>query len=323
MPGTVVLRLDRLTLDYGNRRAIDGLTLDCKAGEIVGLLGPNGSGKSTTMALAAGVLVPLSGTVEINGLSPRRHRTTYAKHVGYVPQEIALYEELTLKDNLFFFGGLFGIHGKKLQDRARQITELVGLSDRYDSRVCSLSGGMQRRVNLACALIHEPTVILLDEPTAALDPSSRQLLYETLHRLRCNGRTILFTTHHMDEAEHWCDRIAILHQGRLQALGRPDELGRQSRRMIVEGKLWEEISESIEASIRERLSADIAFNLDGRSFELVASDAEAIGYSLTVMQAEGAEVESFRTQCSRLEDLCAGSRNSDRSADPGFLVGGS
>ncbi|WP_020471084.1 ABC transporter ATP-binding protein [Zavarzinella formosa] len=319
MTGLATLRLENVSVCYGPRRAVDGLTLEVRPGEIVGLLGPNGSGKSTTMAVAAGALDPRGGRVEINGLNPWKHRTEYAKLIGYVPQEIALYDELNVRDNLCFFGRLFGIRGRLLNERAEAAAELVGLTDRYRSRLSTLSGGMQRRVNLACALIHEPAVILLDEPAAALDPDSRQMLYETLNNLRAAGRSILFTTHHLDEAEQWCDRIAVLQQGRLLAVGRPEELRQRTGRMVIVGRLRDELSEIAEATIRDRLSFDTELTLDGRSFELVGADAEAIGYGLAVLQAEGADVESFRTPATRLEQLC---QSHSDSAIPAVLAGG-
>lgn len=322
MAGPATLRLLDVTLDYGKRRAVDGLTLEARPGEILGLLGPNGSGKSTTMAIAAGVLEPRSGRVEINELTPRRDRIEYARQIGYVPQEIALYEELTVRDNLCFFGRLFGIRGKLLEQRATDAAELVGLADRRACRVGTLSGGMQRRVNLACALIHEPAVILLDEPAAALDPTSRQLLYETLSRLRAAGRAILFTTHHFDEAEQWCDRVAVLQQGRLRSMGRPGELAPRARRMVVTGKLRDDLADPVEMAIRDRLSADTELMLDGRTFELDAADAEAIGYALAVLQTEGAEIESFRTPCSRLEELCPGESDTNLPSLPAVLARG-
>lgn len=297
------LQLSDVTVEYGQRIAVDSLSFEVAPGEILGLLGPNGSGKSTTMAVCAGVLQPRQGRVTINGLEPIRQRREYTKHVGFVPQEIALYEELTIADNLRFFGRLFGVYGRSLTSRVEAAAELVCLADRLNSRVSTLSGGMQRRVNLACALIHEPLVILLDEPTAALDPTSRQLLYETLGRLRSAGRAILFTTHHLDEAEQWCDRIAIIRQGKLIAIGRPDEIGPRTNRLTMIGRLREEISEALEVSIRAKLADSTEFHLDGRSFEISAIDAEMLGFSLAILHAEGADVESFRTPTTRLEQL--------------------
>jgi ABC-2 type transport system ATP-binding protein len=216
---------------------------------------------------------------------------------------------------------LFGVYGRLLNTRIEMAAELVDLTDRLHSRVQTLSGGMQRRVNLACALIHEPTVILLDEPTAALDPTSRQLLYETLGRLRSAGRAILFTTHHLDEAEQWCDRMAIIRQGSLVAIGRTDEIGLKQARMQLIGRLREELSEATEVQIRRKLPESTDFSLDGRQFELSAIDAEMLGLALAVLHSEGADIESFRTPTTRLEQLFTGDAPASALTTPALAKG--
>ena len=299
----ITLTLDAVSVRYGRRAAVDQLSLRVFGGEIVGLLGPNGSGKSSTLAVCAGVLDPAAGTVLVNDVSPRRRPAAYARLVGFVPQEIALYEELTAADNLAFFGNLYGLHGRLLQNRVSACLDLVGLSDRARQRVDTLSGGMQRRVNLACALIHEPRVLLLDEPTAALDPASRDSLFETLGRLRAAGRAVLLTTHHLEEAEQWCDRVGVLANGKLVAAGRPEDLGRGQRGAVILGKLRDEIAEEVEQAIRDRLAGGVDFEVTGRTFRLAADDGESLAYALAAMHSEGAEPESFRTPSARLERL--------------------
>jgi ABC-2 type transport system ATP-binding protein len=294
MPPPVTLALDTVRVRYGRRTAVAGLTLRVRGGEVVGLLGPNGSGKSTTLAVCAGVLDPVEGTVTVDGVSPGRDRSGYARRVGFVPQDVALYDELTVADNLTFFGHLYGVHGRVLENRIAAGLDLVGLADRARHRVGTLSGGMQRRVNVACALVHEPAVLLLDEPTAALDPASREDLYQTLAQLRDAGRAILLTTHHLDEAEHWCDRVGVLAGGRLVAEGRPADLARH-RGAVVVGKLRDELPELTERAIRARLPADVDFDVAGRAFRLAAADGESLAYALAAVHGEGAQAESFRT----------------------------
>ncbi len=296
------LSLNSVEVRYGHRVAVDGLSLTVRGGEIVGLLGPNGSGKSSTLAVCAGLLDPASGTVAVNGQSPQRDRIGYAARVGFVPQELALYEELTVEANLTFFGNLYDVRGRTLRNRIAAGLQLVGLADRARHRVGTLSGGMQRRVNVACALVHEPAVLLLDEPTAALDPASRQNLYETLAQLRDAGRAILLTTHHLDEAEHWCDRVAVLSNGRLVAEGRPADLA-QHRSSAIVGRLREELPEHLERAIRVRLSSDVEFDVSNKDFRLTAGDGESLAYALAALIAEGAEPESFRTPAADLDRL--------------------
>ncbi|MGL6097214.1 MAG: ABC transporter ATP-binding protein, partial [Fimbriiglobus sp.] len=207
---TVALALDAVSVRYGPTLAVDGLTLHVNRGEIVGLLGPNGSGKSSTIAAAAGVLDPAAGTVTVDGIARHRNPNGYARRVGLVPQEPALYDELSAVANLRFFGRLYGMSGENLRKRADLALARARLQDRADDRVSTFSGGMKQRLNLACALLHDPAVLLLDEPTAALDPASRDSLFAALHELRDAGHAVLLSTHHLDEAEYGCDRIAVL-----------------------------------------------------------------------------------------------------------------
>ena len=224
MTHSTALLLDSIRVRYGTRLAVDGVSLTVDRGEIVGLLGPNGSGKSTTLAAAAGIIDPFEGTVSIDGVRRDQSANRYAHRVGFVPQEPALYDDLSAEANLQFFGRLYGLHGLTLRDRVNDALFRARLDDRKAARVSTFSGGMKQRLNLAVALLHEPTVILLDEPTAALDPVSRDNLFAVLYDLREQGHAILLTTHHLDEAEHGCDRIAVLEAGKLVACGKPWDL---------------------------------------------------------------------------------------------------
>jgi ABC-2 type transport system ATP-binding protein len=224
MPTPPVLSLHDVTLRYGDTVAVDALSLEVRPGETFGLLGPNGCGKSTTLAAVAGALAPAAGVIRVAGVEERADPLAYRRLVGLVPQELALYEELTAADNLLFFGRLYGLRGRDLLRRAGESLEFVRLADRARHRVRTLSGGMQRRLNLACALLHEPPLLLLDEPTVGIDPGSREAIFASLRRLRDRGTALLFTTHHLEEAEHLCDRVGILDSGRLVALGTLEDL---------------------------------------------------------------------------------------------------
>ena len=208
---------------FGARVAIDDLSLGAQAGETLGLLGPNGAGKSTTIHVITGVLPADAGTVSICGGNGPEDPAA-RRRLGVAPQSIALYPDLTAAENLAFFGRLYGIGPSVLRERVTACLDLAGLSDRRDDRVSTFSGGMQRRLNLACALVHEPDVILLDEPTAGVDPQSRNHLFESVERLKAEGRTILYTTHYMEEAERLCDRVAIIDAGRILAMDTVDAL---------------------------------------------------------------------------------------------------
>ncbi len=211
-----LLTVEDLHFFYGERRALDGLSLTLQAGEVLGLLGPNGAGKSTLIALLTGLLRPAAGRVAVKGEDPR---TAAARAgLGLAPQELALYDDLSARENLRFFGRIQGLRGPRLEQRVRTVLEESGLTERAADRVAGFSGGMKRRLNLAVALLHEPAVLLLDEPTAGVDPQSRLALYELVERQRALGRGVLYATHYMEEAQRLCDRVAIVDHGRLLAL---------------------------------------------------------------------------------------------------------
>lgn len=201
---------------FGPILALDGVSFELSAGETFGLLGPNGAGKSTAINIICGLLRPDSGTATIDGEDP--HDPRVRQRLGVVPQVLAIYDELTAEENLRFAGRMFGFGGSRLRQRTAECLELVGLQDRARSRVSTFSGGMKRRLNLACSLIHHPPVLLLDEPTVGVDPQSRNLLFNTFQELGRNGTTILYTTHYMEEAARLCDRVAILDHGHILAL---------------------------------------------------------------------------------------------------------
>lgn len=202
---------------------MDGLSLEIRRGEVFGLLGPNGAGKSTTIGMCVGVLRPDAGEVSVGEWgSPTR--AAAREHIGLAPQSIALYDNLTARENLSFFGSLYGLKGRVLSERVERLLSTVGLSDRAGSRVGGFSGGMKRRLNLAAALVNDPSLVLLDEPTAGVDPQSRNALFEQVRALKDAGKTVVYTTHYMEEAQRLCDRIAVIERGRLLALGGVDEL---------------------------------------------------------------------------------------------------
>lgn len=229
-----VLTLQDLTVCYGTTRAVDGLCLEVRRGEIFGLLGPNGSGKSTTLAAISGTLTINAGSIHVCGVHPGRQPLLYRCQLGLVPQELAIYEDLSAEDNLLFFGRLYGLGGRELRRRVAEALVFVHLTEQARRPARTYSGGMQRRLNLACALLHHPPLLLLDEPTVGLDIQSRDSIFASLRALRQQGTALVFTTHHMAEAEALCDRIGIMDQGRLIAVGTlPDLLARSA------GQRWD------------------------------------------------------------------------------------
>ncbi len=230
-----VLTLDAVSKSFGPRPAVDGLSLALRPGEVLGLLGPNGAGKSTTIAMAVGLLTPDAGSVRVRGAGPPGGagplvdlgpptRPAARRNLGLCPQAIALYPNLTGAENLKLFGRLAGLSRGEAARRAEELLRLVNLEARGADRVQTYSGGMARRLNIAAALVSRPGVVLLDEPTVGVDPHSRSAIFELVEALRAAGHAVLYTTHYMEEAQRLCDRVAVMDQGRLLALGAVDEL---------------------------------------------------------------------------------------------------
>jgi len=227
---------------YGSRTAVAGVSLDVAAGEIVGLLGPNGAGKSTTVSMLCGLTPPDRGTVTLSGLPVAGEASPAKRRIGLVPQDIALYEDLSAVGNLELFGALYGVK-EGLADRARAALELVGLADRAKALPQTFSGGMKRRLNIACALVHDPDVLLLDEPTVGVDPQSRNAIFDNLETLRSRGKALVYTTHYMEEAERLCDRVVIIDHGKVAASDRKEALlallppGKRTRTVVRDASL--------------------------------------------------------------------------------------
>ena len=211
---------------YGPKAAVSGVTLDVPAGTIVGLLGPNGAGKSTTVAMLCGLTQPDRGTVTLGGDPIGEEASPVKRRIGLVPQDLSLFEDLSTRGNLELFGALYGVKKPLLQQRADAALELVGLTDQAKAKPSTFSGGMKRRLNIACALVHDPDVLLLDEPTVGVDPQSRNAIFDNLETLRDRGKALVYTTHYMEEAERLCDRVVIVDHGKVIASGTPEELGR-------------------------------------------------------------------------------------------------
>src|SRR5947199_6116516 len=223
-----------LTKTFGSFRAVDHLTLSVRRGEIFGLLGPNGSGKTTTINMISGLSVPTSGEVHVIGYDVRRQSRQVRQILGSVPQETALYQELTAWTNMDFHADLFGIPRREKKQRITKLLELVQLLDRKDSRVGTFSGGMKRRLALARALLHDPQLIYLDEPTLGVDVQARRVIWDYILSLRDQGKTVLITTNYLEEAQALCERIAIIDHGKLIAVDTPEHLKQTYGGSVIE-----------------------------------------------------------------------------------------
>ena len=246
MSGEAVIRTEQLRRTFGERVAVDALDLVVRRGEVFGLLGPNGSGKTTTIRILCGLLQPTSGSAEVAGVNVVQHPERVRTRIGYMSQRFGLYEDMTILENLRFYGGLYGIRGAAGTARIRQQLEELDLGARATQMAGTLSGGWKQRLALACATTHRPTLLFLDEPTAGVDPAARQQFWEHIGRLSAEGTTILLTKHYMDEAER-CERLVFLSGGRLIAEGSPAEITAHFGQPTLEA-VFIELQRAVEAA---------------------------------------------------------------------------
>ena len=215
-----------LRKSYGTRAAVVDVSLQVKAGEVLGLLGPNGAGKSTTVGMLCGLIAPDAGSVTLAGAAMSADANAFKRRIGLVPQDLALFEDYSAIANLELFGALYDLPHATMKRRAAEVLALVGLTERARDKPATFSGGMKRRLNIACALVHDPEVLLLDEPTAGVDPQSRNAIFDSLEALKAQGKALIYTTHYMEEAERLADRIVVIDHGRVVASGTQAELAR-------------------------------------------------------------------------------------------------
>jgi ABC-2 type transport system ATP-binding protein len=296
------LTAQHLSKSYGQRQAVADVSLSLNGGEIVGILGPNGAGKSTTIGVLAGLVTADTGSVILNGHSFADNAINLKTNIGLVTQDIALFEDLTARTNLQIFGALYRLQNPTLAKRIDEVLTLVGLQDRADEKVAAFSGGMKRRLNIAAALIHDPSVVLLDEPTVGVDPQSRNAIFDNLRALRSMGKAILYSTHYMEEAEKLCDRVIIIDQGRVVA---NDTVTNLIRLLPVSNLIDVEFA-ALRASQRAALT-DIG-EIDQQDGALtltasVASIADDLPMLLSKIAVIGATVANLSTRRAGLEAL--------------------
>jgi len=247
-----IVKMDQVTKKFGDVTAVDKVSLEIQEGEIFGLLGPNGAGKSTAINMITGLLSIDKGSISIYGKDVRKDKMSTKSCVGIVPQDIAIYEDLTSLENVKFFASLYGLRGEMLEEAALEALEFTGLSEKKNQFPKSFSGGMKRRLNIACAIAHRPKLIIMDEPTVGIDPQSRNHILQSVKKLNEMGSTIIYTSHYMEEVEEICTRIAIMDHGKVIALGTCDELENMiNDKDVVVVTISEPASRVDEKSIRE------------------------------------------------------------------------
>jgi len=220
----IILKTKDLTKKYNNKAVVDGLNLEIRKGEIFGLLGPNGAGKSTTMNMICSIVKPTAGAIELLGKNPWKQKKEVIHKIGYIPQELAIHGNLKAWENVELFTSLYGIKGEALKQSVKESLEYVGLAEKKNEFAKNFSGGMKRRLNIACAIGHNPELLIFDEPTVGIDPQSRNFILEKIKESNKNGSTVIYTSHYMEEIEAICTRIAIMDNGKIIACGTSEEL---------------------------------------------------------------------------------------------------
>jgi ABC-2 type transport system ATP-binding protein len=299
--GEVRIVADRLTKRFGDFVAVNEVSFEAPRGEIMGFLGPNGAGKSTIIRVLCGLLRPSGGRAEVAGVDVARYPERVREKIGYMSQKFSLYSDLSVIENLRFFGGVYGVKGERLAKRLAFAIDMAGLNGREGALVADLSGGWKQRLALGCAVLHEPAILFLDEPTSGVDPTSRRRFWDLIHTLAAEGVCVVITTHYMDEAEY-CNRIALIDGGKLVALGSPSELKRSAIRgeiLLVEGDDPGAMLEALEGAPAARDIAPFGSSLH-IMVDDAARDTPAIEAALTARGLRWSRIEPIKAT---LEDV--------------------
>jgi ABC-2 type transport system ATP-binding protein len=300
-PTSVIISTQALTKRFGNFTAVDSVTFEVRAGEVVGYLGPNGSGKTTTIRMLCGLMHPTSGTAQVVGRDIVKHAEEIKGQIGYMSQKFALYDDLTVRENLEFYAGVYNVPEKQVKQRLDEIYHMAGLEKRTNSRTGTLSGGWRQRLALGCALVHHPPLLFLDEPTSGVDPVARREFWDLIYQLAEEGTTIFVTTHFMDEAEH-CGRVGFMHDGHLLAFDSPHDL----KKHHLKGAAWaleiDPLLEGVDAL--SKLEGIVQARLSGDQAQAIIAPDGWTPESLSARLRElGLQVSAIKTVELTLEDV--------------------
>lgn len=299
-----MLVVDHITKSFGKKEVVKNVSFEVKKGETFGLLGPNGAGKSTTISMICGLIPYDGGDIKVGGKSVREYPLDAKRKIGIVPQDIALYPTLSAKENLIFWGKMYGLSGAIAKKRADEVLVYVGLQDRAKEKIETFSGGMKRRINIGAALMHEPELLIMDEPTVGIDPQSRNHILETVKGLNEKGMTVIYTSHYMEEVEYLCERIAIVDHGKVIALGTKTELcNRLADGFMVKLQL-NRYKEELLQKIKEIPTVErIVIEEDTNTFDIGLQNGEAVGTVVSVVVENHVQILKLEVQEPNLEAL--------------------
>lgn len=292
--------VENLRKRFGDFTAVDGISFSVPRGEIFGFLGPNGAGKSTTIRMLCGILTPTSGRGSVMGFDILTQSEQIKERVGYMSQKFSLYEDLTVEENIEFYADIYGVPRERLEQRKRWIVEMANLTERAHSLTRELAMGWKQRLALGCALVHEPEILFLDEPTAGVDPVSRRNFWDLIYSVAGRGVTVFVTTHYMDEAEH-CDRLGLIYEGRLIALGSPQQLKERYAGGVLFEVHAQPVMTALDLLAQERAAKEVA--IFGAALHVVADSETAAGPLRAALERGGVTVSSVEPIVPSLEDV--------------------
>jgi ABC-2 type transport system ATP-binding protein len=297
------IEVSGLAKSYGGLKAVDNVSFSVEKGEVFGLLGPNGAGKSTLISMLTTLLKPDSGNITVDGHKLNGDNSEIKKIIGLVPQEIALYPTLTARENLLFWGRMYGLKAALLKERVEEALEIAGLKEREKDRVDSYSGGMKRRINIAAALLHKPGVLIMDEPTVGIDPQSRNHILETVLKLNSQGMTVIYTSHYMEEVEFLCTRVAIVDHGKIIAEGTKEELRKIAGDNDVLNIEQTGVNEKTVEMVK-KLDGLKGLSLEDNKLKIITSDANTmLARVISVLDSQKCKIQSINIEQSNLESV--------------------
>ena len=301
----MIIECKSIEKSYKEIKALNKLDISIEKGSIHGLLGPNGAGKSTLINIFASLIKHDAGTISVDGVSIPSGFSKIKQRLGFVPQDLAIYEDLTAYENIAFFASLYGLKGKEKKEKVIKALEFVGLLDRQKSAVKTFSGGMKRRLNIACGIAHEPDIIFFDEPTVGIDPQSRNHILESIKQLNKNGNTIIYTTHYMEEAQSLCDKISIIDHGKILAKGSVDQLIKlvtEHEMLYVEVKNIDE--NTIDISGLQKINGIKTVNLEQSGLSITHNDSDNVLENIiSILKKQHIKVSKIESRMPNLEDV--------------------